>query len=153
MSAGEVERLVSELSGGTGGDEEEEWLYGGTELPVPSLPGSLRLPLPTHKRSASLDPLAAVYGLSCGTSSGLSLAELNVRLSPPPQPPLALPVPPNTHAAAAGVRPESWEPDQAPSLALLPVRDFSVASSPRPLLLFFIWILSSVDLSFLVPRL
>ncbi|XP_068399082.1 pre-mRNA 3'-end-processing factor FIP1 isoform X30 [Eschrichtius robustus] len=29
MSAGEVERLVSELSGGTGGDEEEEWLYGG----------------------------------------------------------------------------------------------------------------------------
>ncbi|XP_035876538.1 pre-mRNA 3'-end-processing factor FIP1 isoform X16 [Phyllostomus hastatus] len=28
MSAGEVERLVSELSGGTGGDEEEEWLYG-----------------------------------------------------------------------------------------------------------------------------
>ncbi|XP_036021323.1 pre-mRNA 3'-end-processing factor FIP1 isoform X6 [Mus musculus] len=28
MSAGEVERLV-ELSGGTGGDEEEEWLYGG----------------------------------------------------------------------------------------------------------------------------
>lgn len=34
MSAGEVERLVSELSGGTGGDEEEEWLYGGTELPV-----------------------------------------------------------------------------------------------------------------------
>ena len=37
MSAGEVERLVSELSGGTGGDEEEEWLYGGTELPVPSL--------------------------------------------------------------------------------------------------------------------
>lgn len=39
MSAGEVERLV-ELSGGTGGDEEEEWLYGGTELPV-CLPGSL----------------------------------------------------------------------------------------------------------------
>lgn len=37
MSAGEVERLVSELSGGTGGDEEEEWLYGGTELPVLSL--------------------------------------------------------------------------------------------------------------------
>ena len=37
MSAGEVERLVSELSGGTGGDEEEEWLYGGTELPVPSV--------------------------------------------------------------------------------------------------------------------
>lgn len=36
MSAGEVERLVSDLSGGTGGDEEEEWLYGGTELPVPS---------------------------------------------------------------------------------------------------------------------
>lgn len=35
MSAGEVDRLVSELSGGTGGDEEEEWLYGGTELPVP----------------------------------------------------------------------------------------------------------------------
>ncbi|XP_062054817.1 pre-mRNA 3'-end-processing factor FIP1 isoform X9 [Lepus europaeus] len=29
MSAGEVDRLVSELSGGTGGDEEEEWLYGG----------------------------------------------------------------------------------------------------------------------------
>ncbi|XP_017525642.1 pre-mRNA 3'-end-processing factor FIP1 isoform X17 [Manis javanica] len=29
MSAGEVERLVSELSSGTGGDEEEEWLYGG----------------------------------------------------------------------------------------------------------------------------
>ncbi|XP_037685750.1 pre-mRNA 3'-end-processing factor FIP1 isoform X21 [Choloepus didactylus] len=29
MSAGEVERLVSDLSGGTGGDEEEEWLYGG----------------------------------------------------------------------------------------------------------------------------
>ncbi|XP_040822580.1 pre-mRNA 3'-end-processing factor FIP1 isoform X29 [Ochotona curzoniae] len=28
MSAGEVDRLVSELSGGTGGDEEEEWLYG-----------------------------------------------------------------------------------------------------------------------------
>ncbi|XP_041527035.1 pre-mRNA 3'-end-processing factor FIP1 isoform X13 [Microtus oregoni] len=28
MSAGEVERLV-ELSSGTGGDEEEEWLYGG----------------------------------------------------------------------------------------------------------------------------
>uniref|UniRef100_A0A8C5VBW2 Pre-mRNA 3'-end-processing factor FIP1 n=1 Tax=Microcebus murinus TaxID=30608 RepID=A0A8C5VBW2_MICMU len=28
MSAGEVERLVSELSGGTAGDEEEEWLYG-----------------------------------------------------------------------------------------------------------------------------
>ncbi|XP_036854673.1 pre-mRNA 3'-end-processing factor FIP1 isoform X15 [Manis javanica] len=28
MSAGEVERLVSELSSGTGGDEEEEWLYG-----------------------------------------------------------------------------------------------------------------------------
>ncbi|XP_012579630.1 PREDICTED: pre-mRNA 3'-end-processing factor FIP1 isoform X7 [Condylura cristata] len=28
MSAGEVERLVSEMSGGTGGDEEEEWLYG-----------------------------------------------------------------------------------------------------------------------------
>ncbi|XP_037685752.1 pre-mRNA 3'-end-processing factor FIP1 isoform X23 [Choloepus didactylus] len=28
MSAGEVERLVSDLSGGTGGDEEEEWLYG-----------------------------------------------------------------------------------------------------------------------------
>lgn len=39
MSAGEVERLV-ELSGGTGGDEEEEWLYGGTELPV-CLLGSL----------------------------------------------------------------------------------------------------------------
>ncbi|XP_036751178.1 pre-mRNA 3'-end-processing factor FIP1 isoform X19 [Manis pentadactyla] len=29
MSAGEVDRLVSELSSGTGGDEEEEWLYGG----------------------------------------------------------------------------------------------------------------------------
>nr|XP_045380909.1 pre-mRNA 3'-end-processing factor FIP1 isoform X25 [Camelus bactrianus] len=29
MSAGEGERVVSELSGGTGGDEEEEWLYGG----------------------------------------------------------------------------------------------------------------------------
>nr|XP_045380908.1 pre-mRNA 3'-end-processing factor FIP1 isoform X24 [Camelus bactrianus] len=28
MSAGEGERVVSELSGGTGGDEEEEWLYG-----------------------------------------------------------------------------------------------------------------------------
>ncbi|XP_036751174.1 pre-mRNA 3'-end-processing factor FIP1 isoform X16 [Manis pentadactyla] len=28
MSAGEVDRLVSELSSGTGGDEEEEWLYG-----------------------------------------------------------------------------------------------------------------------------
>lgn len=37
MSAGEVDRLVSELSGGTGGDEEEEWLYGGTELPVLSV--------------------------------------------------------------------------------------------------------------------
>lgn len=33
MSAGEVDRLVSELSGGTGGDEEEEWLYGGTSFP------------------------------------------------------------------------------------------------------------------------
>lgn len=53
MSAGEVERLVSELSGGTGGDEEEEWLYGGTELPVPSLfPGSLKPPLPACKRLA-----------------------------------------------------------------------------------------------------
>lgn len=88
---------------------------------------------------------------SCGTSAGLSRAELNVRLSPPPGPPLALPVPPNTHAAAAGVRPVSWQRGQAPSLALLPSPGFSVASCPRPLLMFFIWILSRVHLSFLVP--
>jgi hypothetical protein len=60
MSAGEVERLVSELSGGTGGDEEEEWLYGGTELPVsvslrvlsgfPSRPPNGRRPGPLAPR-------------------------------------------------------------------------------------------------------
>lgn len=60
MSAGEVERLVSELSGGTGGDEEEEWLYGGTELPVPSLtPGFSQASRPGRKRRASWVPLAA----------------------------------------------------------------------------------------------
>lgn len=64
MSAGEVDRLVSELSGGTGGDEEEEWLYGGTELPVLSLSllGSLRPPLPASQASP-----AAAGGLSYGT--------------------------------------------------------------------------------------
>lgn len=51
MSAGEVERLV-ELSSGTGGDEEEEWLYGGTELPV-CLPGSLWPSSPASQAQAS----------------------------------------------------------------------------------------------------
>ncbi|XP_075566116.1 pre-mRNA 3'-end-processing factor FIP1 isoform X45 [Pelecanus crispus] len=32
MSTGEVERLSADL-GGAAGDEEEEWLYGGTDLP------------------------------------------------------------------------------------------------------------------------
>lgn len=36
MSAGgEVERLAADLSGAGAGDEEEEWLYGGTNLPPP----------------------------------------------------------------------------------------------------------------------
>lgn len=70
MSAGEVERLVSELSGGTGGDEEEEWLYGGTELlSLLSLPGSLRPPLPARPRPGPLTPLP---GPLVGASSGLS---------------------------------------------------------------------------------
>lgn len=59
MSAGEVERLV-ELSGGTGGDEEEEWLYGGTELPV-CLPGSL---WPSSQRFRPRRPRPLVLALT-----------------------------------------------------------------------------------------
>lgn len=54
MSAGEVERLVSELSGGTGGDEEEEWLYGGTELPVPSLSPGFSQAFPAGLQTAGI---------------------------------------------------------------------------------------------------
>lgn len=40
MSTGEVERLSADL-GGAAGDEEEEWLYGGTDLPRPPSPAHL----------------------------------------------------------------------------------------------------------------
>lgn len=151
MSAGEVERLVSELSGGTGGDEEEEWLYGGTELPVPSLfPGSLKPPLPACKRLASRALHAAAWGLSYGSYSGLSLAE-RVVLASPPLGLGALPTPPTcTHPAAPGSNLGRWHgawPSASPS------------SSPRLLgrlafahiTLVFISILSSVHVFLLAP--
>lgn len=136
MSAGEVERLVSELSGGTGGDEEEEWLYGGTELPVPSLlPGSLKPPLPACKRLASRALHAAAWGLSYGSYSGLSLAERVVLASPPlglapcPHPQLApiLRRRGPTSVAGTGLGPQPLPP---------PRRGFSAAWPSRTLLLF-----------------
>lgn len=73
MSAGEVERLVSELSGGTGGDEEEEWLYGGTELPVPSLTPGFSQAFPRGPQTAGVPgPSRRRRGLSYGASSGLT---------------------------------------------------------------------------------
>lgn len=87
MSAGEVERLVSELSGGTGGDEEEEWLYGGRpELPSFSLSRVLSGFLPTRKLPASRAPHAAACGLPCGASSACLRPSARQR-SPPPPPP------------------------------------------------------------------
>lgn len=52
MSTGEVERLSTDL-GGAAGDEEEEWLYGGTRTPEPRPQPPSRGPA-----SASLCPAA-----------------------------------------------------------------------------------------------
>ena len=107
MSAGEVERLVSELSGGTGGDEEEEWLYGGTELPVPSLtPGFSQACPPGPSTAGVLGPSCRPWGLWYGASSGLRVRPSAACAFPPPrpQPPPAQPTPPSrSHPAAAGL--------------------------------------------------
>ena len=111
MSAGEVERLVSELSGGTGGDEEEEWLYGGTELPVPSLsrvlsgfpsrPANCRRPGPLTPPPAAF---RAELSLACLRPSAACAFPAPLRLLPPsPRPQRATTPPPPPHGCWAGL--------------------------------------------------
>lgn len=129
MSAGEVERLVSELSGGTGGDEEEEWLYGGTELPVLSLsPGFSQASPPGAQTAVLTGPsrprLGPLVPNQVRPKSGRArCAHFPARLgllSPSPHPQR------RTHPAAAG----SAEPGARG-------RGFSAASPPRVLFLSF----------------
>lgn len=128
MSAGEVERLVSELSGGTGGDEEEEWLYGGTELPVPSLsrvlsgfpsrPANCRRPGPLTPPPAAF---RAELSLACLRPSAACAFPAPLRLLPPSPRPQRATTPPPPPPTAAG---PGWAggAGSEPSLALLPAR-------------------------------
>lgn len=103
MSAGEVERLVSELSGGTGGDEEEEWLYGGTELPV----------------------LSPSPGLSPASPPGAQTAVLPGPARPRRGPPVRNRVRPNAGRARGACSPPaaaSFRPARTPKHARTPRR-------------------------------
>lgn len=149
MSAGEVERLVSELSGGTGGDEEEEWLYGGTELPVLSLsPGFSQAYPPgaqTVVRPGSSRPCLGPLGrnLVRPKSGPARCARSPARLG------LLLPSPhPQTcpHPATPGLGRGAWPPPLPP-----PSRGCSAPLPPRFLFLFFISILSSAGVSLQAP--
>lgn len=104
MSAGEVERLVSELSGGTGGDEEEEWLYGGTELPVPFFsPGFSQASLSGPQKAGVLGPSHRRLGPLAWSLMRPDLGRARRARPPPPLPPPAQPTPPTrTHQVAAG---------------------------------------------------
>ncbi|XP_059673620.1 pre-mRNA 3'-end-processing factor FIP1 isoform X19 [Gavia stellata] len=55
MSTGEVERLSADL-GGAAGDEEEEWLYGGTDLPRPPSPDENEAERPEEEKSSAPPP-------------------------------------------------------------------------------------------------
>lgn len=123
MSAGEVERLVSELSGGTGGDEEEEWLYGGTELPVPSLsPGFSQASPPDPQTAGVPGPSRRRLRPSVRSFLRPVLGRARRARSPPPPPPPAQPTPPTRNDPAAAGPGRAGGAGSEPSLALLRAR-------------------------------